>query len=101
VHRALELRPATILKMLLSLDALRRPERLQTFLTACLADRRGRLGHAQADYPPLDWLRRARDAAAAITSAPFVAQGLQGPAVGAAMEKARVQAIAEMKLCNT
>jgi tRNA nucleotidyltransferase (CCA-adding enzyme) len=94
-HRALELRPATVLRLLISLDALRRPERLQTFLTACLADRRGRLGHEQSDYPSADWLRQARDAAAAITSTPFVSQGLQGPAIGAAMEKARIQAIAE------
>jgi tRNA nucleotidyltransferase (CCA-adding enzyme) len=99
-HRALELKPATVLKLLISLDALRRPERLQTFLTACLADKRGRLGHEQDDYPQADWLRSARDAAAAVTSAPFIAQGLQGPAVGAAIEKARIQAIAEMKLCN-
>ncbi|GAB2562899.1 multifunctional CCA addition/repair protein [Dyella jejuensis] len=100
-HRALELKPAIVLKLLVTLDALRRPERLQVFLDACMADKRGRLGHEQDDYPQAAWLRRARDAAAAITSAPFVAQGLQGPAVGAAMEKARVRAIAEMKLCNT
>jgi tRNA nucleotidyltransferase (CCA-adding enzyme) len=99
-HRALELKPATVLKLIVSLDALRRPQRLETFLTACMADKRGRLGHEQDDYPSADWLRRARHAAASITSAPFVAQGLQGPAVGAAIEKARIQAIAEVKLCN-
>jgi tRNA nucleotidyltransferase (CCA-adding enzyme) len=96
-HRAFELKPATVLKLLTALDALRRPERLQTFLTACMADKRGRLGHEQDDYPQADWLRRARDAAASITSAPFVEQGLQGAAIGVAMEKARVQAIANQK----
>lgn len=96
-HRAFELKPATVLKLLTALDALRRPERLQTFLTACMADKRGRLGHEQDDYPQADWLRRARDAAASITSAPFVEQGLQGAAIGVAMEKARVQAIASQK----
>jgi tRNA nucleotidyltransferase (CCA-adding enzyme) len=85
------------LKLFTALDALRRPERLLTFITACKADKRGRLGHEQDDYPQADWLRHARDAAAAITSAPFVEQGLQGPAIGAAMEKARVQAIGEAK----
>jgi tRNA nucleotidyltransferase (CCA-adding enzyme) len=93
-HRALELKPATVLKLLTTLDALRRPERLETFLAACIADQRGRLGHEHADYPQADRLRRARDAAAAVTAAPFVAQGLQGPAIGAAMERARVAAIA-------
>ena len=96
-HRALELKPATVLKLLVALDALRRPERLETFLAACLADKRGRLGHGHDDYPEADYLRRARAAAAAVTAAPFLAQGLQGPAVGAAMERARVHAITEMK----
>lgn len=99
-HRAFELKPATILKLLTALDALRRPERLQTFLLACTADKRGRLGHEQDDYPQAALLQRARDAAATITSAPFVAQGLQGPAIGTAMEKARVQAIGEINPKN-
>ncbi|TPG06462.1 multifunctional CCA addition/repair protein [Rhodanobacter glycinis] len=97
-HRALELKPATVLKLLTALDALRRPSRLDTFLAACAADKRGRLGHADDDYPSADYLRRACAAAAAVQSAPFVAQGLQGPAVGAAMEAARSKAIANMKL---
>jgi tRNA nucleotidyltransferase (CCA-adding enzyme) len=96
-HRAFELKPATVLKILTALDALRRPERLETFLAACTADKRGRLGHQQDAYPQADYLRRARDAAAAITSAPFVARGLQGPAVGGAMEKARIHAIGELR----
>lgn len=96
-HRVFELKPATVLKLLTALDALRRPERLQTFLTACMADQRGRLGHEQDDYPQAAWLNRAREAAASVTSAAFVMQGLQGPSIGAAMQKARVQAIAHIK----
>ncbi|RDS79412.1 multifunctional CCA addition/repair protein [Dyella monticola] len=97
VHRAFELKPATVLKLLTALDAFRRPERLQIFLTACAADKRGRLGHEQDDYPQAAYLCHARDAAASITSTAFVAQGLQGPAVGKAIEKARTQAIADIK----
>jgi tRNA nucleotidyltransferase (CCA-adding enzyme) len=96
-HRALELKPVTVLKLLTAFDALRRPERLQVLLITCTADKRGRLGHALDDYPQATWLQRARDAAASITAAPFVAEGLHGPAIGAAMEKARVQAIGDGK----
>jgi tRNA nucleotidyltransferase (CCA-adding enzyme) len=96
-HRAFELKPATVLKLLVTLDGLRRPERLDVFLAACVADKRGRLGHEHDDYPQADWLRRARDAAAAVVAAPFVAQGLHGPAIGAAMERARIDAIAAAK----
>ncbi|MEJ2529429.1 MAG: multifunctional CCA tRNA nucleotidyl transferase/2'3'-cyclic phosphodiesterase/2'nucleotidase/phosphatase, partial [Gammaproteobacteria bacterium] len=37
-HRAMELRPSTILKLLQKLDALRRPERFERLLLACHAD---------------------------------------------------------------
>jgi tRNA nucleotidyltransferase (CCA-adding enzyme) len=96
-HRAFELKPATVLKLLASLDALRRPTRLDTFLAACTADKRGRSGHALDAYPQADYLRAARDAAAAIEAAGFVAAGLTGPAIGKAMASARIDAIAAVK----
>ncbi|MEO8748622.1 MAG: multifunctional CCA addition/repair protein [Rhodanobacter sp.] len=96
-HRALELRPATILKLLSALDALRRPARLETFLAACIADVRGRLGHEHDAYPQADYLRETRAAAAAVDAGEFVAAGLSGPAIGKAMQTARVAAIAAVK----
>jgi tRNA nucleotidyltransferase (CCA-adding enzyme) len=95
-HRALELRPATVLELLERLDSLRRPERLHRFLLACEADKRGRLGHADDAYPQAGFLRAAHAAAVAVTAAPFVAQGLAGPAIGTAMREARVRAIAAL-----
>jgi tRNA nucleotidyltransferase/poly(A) polymerase len=96
-HRAFELKPATVLKLLGALDALRRPARLDTFLAACEADKRGRLGHEHDDYPQAAYLREARAAAAAVDAVAFVAQGLAGTAIGAAMEAARIHAIAALK----
>jgi tRNA nucleotidyltransferase (CCA-adding enzyme) len=95
-HRALELRPATVLELLEKLDGFRRPERVQRFLLACEADKRGRLGHAQADYPQAGFLRAAHAAARAIDASDFVARGLDGPAIGNAMREARVRAIAAL-----
>jgi tRNA nucleotidyltransferase (CCA-adding enzyme) len=95
-HRALELRPATVLGLLEKTDALRRPERLERFLVVCEADKRGRLGSSEAAYPQAAYLRAAREAAAAITAAPFVERGLAGPAIGEAMRKARIDAIAQV-----
>ncbi|EIM03292.1 multifunctional CCA tRNA nucleotidyl transferase/2'3'-cyclic phosphodiesterase/2'nucleotidase/phosphatase [Rhodanobacter thiooxydans] len=97
VHRALELKPATVLKLLGALDALRRPARLELFLAACEADKRGRRGHEHDAYPQADYLRAARTAAAAVESADFVARGLAGPAIGKAMEAARIHAIAALR----
>jgi tRNA nucleotidyltransferase (CCA-adding enzyme) len=96
-HMALELKPTTILRLLEALGALRRPERLETFLLACMADKRGRLGSEETDYPQADFLRACRKAAAAITSQPFVERGLQGPAIGEAMKKAQTQVIASVE----
>jgi tRNA nucleotidyltransferase (CCA-adding enzyme) len=96
-HRAFELKPATVAKLLASLDALRRPARLDVFLAACMADKRGRLGHEGDAYPQADYLREACAAAAAVNASTFVAQGLAGPAIGAAMERARIDAIATVK----
>lgn len=95
-HRALELKPATTLELLEALGALRRPERLRVFLDACLADKRGRLHHEQDAYPQADFLRAARDVAASITAQPYLEQGLQGEAIGEAMRRARIEAIAQV-----
>jgi tRNA nucleotidyltransferase (CCA-adding enzyme) len=58
VHRAAELRPATLLDLLLATDALRRPERLDVLLAACAADVRSRPGFDR-DYAPEPLLREA------------------------------------------
>jgi len=96
-HRALELRPATVLELLEKLDAFRKPDRLAKFLLACEADKRGRRGLADEAYPQADYLRAAHAAARAIDAAPFVARGLAGPQVGEAMRAMRTNAIAEVK----
>ncbi|WP_158882924.1 multifunctional CCA addition/repair protein [Rhodanobacter sp. L36] len=100
-HRAFELKPATVLKLFAGLDALRRPERLDVFLAACEADKRGRLGHENDAYPQADYLRQARASAAAVSATTFVTQGLSGPAIGKAMEAARIEAIAALKTEHT
>ncbi|OOG53641.1 multifunctional CCA addition/repair protein [Rhodanobacter sp. C03] len=96
-HRAFELKPATVLKLLGALDALRRPTRLDTFLAACEADKRGRLGHEDDAYPQAAYLREACAAAASVDASAFVEQGLAGPAIGEAMAAARTDAIATVK----
>jgi tRNA nucleotidyltransferase (CCA-adding enzyme) len=96
-HRALELRPATVLELFEKLDSFRKPDRLAKFLLACEADKRGRLGLADAPYPQADYLRTAHASARAIDAAPFVAQGIAGTKIGEAMRAARTAAIAAVK----
>ncbi|MEQ8955578.1 MAG: multifunctional CCA addition/repair protein [Gammaproteobacteria bacterium] len=66
LHRVSELRPSTLLKLLESLDAFRRPERLHMFLDACEADSRGRTGLELRPYPQRDYLLTVLHAASAV-----------------------------------
>lgn len=93
-HRALELRPGTLLEILERTDALRRPQRFAQFLLACEADHRGRSGFEQRPYPQAARLRRAFEAARGVDVAPLVARGLTGEAMREALRQARTRAIA-------
>lgn len=96
-HRALELRPAKVVKLLEKLDVFRRPHRLEPFVLACEADWRGRRGMEERSYPQGDFLRRAWQAAASLDARQFVDRGLEGPAIAEAIHQARVEAVARME----
>ncbi|MFQ5634240.1 MAG: multifunctional CCA addition/repair protein [Gammaproteobacteria bacterium] len=96
VHRAADLKPATILKVLEALGAFRREDALDDFLLACEADARGRAGLEESPYPQAARFRAARDAAAAISAEPFLREGLAGPALGEAVRNARIAAVASL-----
>ncbi|WP_237068573.1 multifunctional CCA addition/repair protein [Microbulbifer guangxiensis] len=96
-HRALELRPQTIMKMLRALDALRRPQRFDHFLQACEADARGREGLENRDYPQVEFLQAARAAAAGVSPQPLIEQGFEGAELGKALDRARIEAIARVR----
>ena len=96
-HRALELRGTTILKLFNATGALRRPERFEAFLLACEADSRGRLGFEDRDYPQTDYLRRALAIAREVTAAEFAGQGLEGKALGEAINAERIRRLEELR----
>lgn len=96
-HRAFELRATTVLALIESLDAIRRPQRMRVFTLACEADKRGRLGREDDDYLQGAYLRECLEAVRAIRAEPFVARGLAGEAIGAAMRVARLEAIAHLR----
>lgn len=96
-HRALELRPATLVDLLQRLDALHRRNTLEPFLLACEADARGRPGFEDRPYPQADWMRAARAAALEVPTAPLAQQGLQGLAFGRALRQLRIAAIRERR----
>jgi tRNA nucleotidyltransferase (CCA-adding enzyme) len=99
IHRSGELAPAAVLRLLERCDALRRPERFAQALLACECDARGRLGREDDAYPPRARLAQALAIVQAVDTntlaADAAARGLKGPAVGAAIQRAREQALAD------
>ena len=98
IHRSSEFNAAAIQRLLDRCDAWRRPDRFAEALIACECDARGRLGMEDDAYPPRPRLLAALAAAQAIDAAAIAAsaveRGLSGPAIGAAVSEARVNAIA-------
>ncbi len=92
-HRALELRPATVLELLERCDALRRPERFAEFLLACEADFRGRTGFETRPYPQAAFLREALATTLATGLTEQERAGLDGPAIGAHLRRKRLAAL--------
>ena len=96
VHRIDELKPATVHELIARCDGFRKPARIDQLATVCEADKRGRAGLGDEPYPQGDTLRRLHAAAMAVRAAD-VARGLDGPAVGEAIRKARIDAIASAR----
>jgi len=74
VHRAGELRTATIVGLLERCDAIRKPARFEDLLRACEADHRGRLGAADRPYPQAARLLRALHAARGVDAGAIAAE---------------------------
>ena len=93
VHRLLELKDSTVHDLLVRCDALRKPARIAQLAMVCEADKRGRTGLQDQAYPQAAELVRLLAAALAVRSDAVAAEGLQGPAFGEALRKARIAAI--------
>jgi len=93
VHRALELRPATVLKVIEGNDAVRRPERFLQVLLACEFDARGRLGLAGRAYPQRALMEAALEAARSI-DAGAIARSSVRERIAEAVRQARLAAVA-------
>ncbi|MET0814108.1 MAG: multifunctional CCA addition/repair protein [Pseudoxanthomonas sp.] len=97
VHRLAELRDATVHELLARCDAFRKPERIAQLALVCEADKRGRLGSEDADYPQGRELLRLHAAAMAVTARDIDDETINGPAMGEALRKARIAAIAKAR----
>ena len=95
VHRALELRPGTLLELWERIHARQKDDFFDHALDACLCDARGRAGLEHSDYPPVAYLREAAKVAATIQARDVMNETVTGPKVGEAMREARIKVLAD------
>ncbi len=96
-HRALELRPSTLLELLQRFDVFRRPQRFAEFVTACEMDARGRKGLEQREYPQAAYLLGAAEVARQVAVKPLLEKGFKGAELGEALNRARLKALKAYK----
>jgi tRNA nucleotidyltransferase (CCA-adding enzyme) len=98
VHRSDTLNAAAVVRLFDRCDAWRRPDRFAGLLLACECDKRGRLGFEGRDYTPRSRLAAALQAALRVDTAEAARlaaeRGQRGPAIGQAVQRARIAAVA-------
>jgi tRNA nucleotidyltransferase (CCA-adding enzyme) len=93
IHRAGELRPATIVQILQSVDAFRKPQRFAHLLQACESDSRGRLGFSERPYPQAERMAAAFKAAAAVDAGAIASQFEEPARIKQEIHQTRVAAV--------
>jgi tRNA nucleotidyltransferase (CCA-adding enzyme) len=100
VHASGTLGAAALVRLLERCDAWRRPQRFEAMLLACECDARGRAGLQERAYPHrarlLEALRLTQTVDAAAAAQAAMDRGDAGPAIGQAVQQARIAALAEM-----
>jgi len=95
-HKAMELRPDTVVRLFESIGAFRKPDSFEQFLLACEADMRGRTGMELDPYPQAERLRDYFQAADSVSAADVEPEH-SGKAIGKRIQELRIAAVKEIK----
>lgn len=93
VHRALELKDSTLLKLFTRTDIFRKPQRFRKMTQACLADLRGRKNFESVDYPQAEFLNQLGEKLRDADLSEVMQRGLQGKDQGEAIYRFRLRLI--------
>lgn len=96
-HRALELKPSTVVKTLEQLDAFRKPQRFEKFLLASEADARGRPGHENKTFPQGSYFRKSFKAAQEVDVKALVQQGYSNKELADKIREERIKLVAAIE----
>lgn len=96
IHKAFELRAATLIDLLTALGAFKPQYKLSDFLLACEADARGRTGLERNLYPQAAYVQNAARCAGAVDISSLVNSGKSGAQIGEAIRELRINAVADI-----
>ena len=97
IHSAFELKPKTLLKLMNSCDAWRKPQRFSQMLQCCVADSKGRTGFEDKPYPTADYVWLAFQAALTVDVQDIIKLGIKGALIKEALLNARIDAVSHYK----
>ncbi|MBK8336612.1 MAG: multifunctional CCA addition/repair protein [Sterolibacteriaceae bacterium] len=93
IHRAGELKPTTVVKLIERCDGLRRPERFVELVDACACDFHGRAGNQAQHYASRDILLGALGAVRDVDAGAIARQAGDPAQIAARLHEARVAAV--------
>lgn len=96
-HRALELKPSTVVDTLERIDAYRKPQRFENFLLASEADARGRPGYEKKQFMQGDFLRQSFHVSKKIDIQKLRDQGFENKALAEKIHEERIAAVSLLK----
>lgn len=97
IHKAFEIKPKTMLKILNACDCYRKQERFSQMLLACKADSRGRTGFEENEYKQLEYYEQAAKICREISVKDIVAEGFSGEQIKQELHKRRIKALKTAK----
>ncbi len=97
IHTLPILQPKTLIKLFDSIDAWRKPQRVEQIALTSEADVRGRTHFEACDYPQGRLLREAWEVAKSVGNKEVIEAGFKGPEIREELTRRRIQAVAYWK----
>lgn len=97
IHKIVELRPETVVKLFNTFDVWRKPLRFMEFLLVCFADTRGRKGFEHSQYPQQEFALTLYQAALKVDVQSIIAAGFEHKAIRDQLNRGRIFAVKQKR----
>lgn len=97
IHKIVELRPETVVKLFNTFDVWRKPLRFMEFLLVCFADTRGRKGFEHSQYPQQEFALALYQAALKVDVQSIIAAGFEHKAIRDQLNRGRIFSVKQKR----